>query len=410
MTRQAPERRGLAAYLATATLARMTSEATGPALLLVTIAILGSASTGSYLVAALTASAAVAGPVIGVAFDRTRWPVRAFAISMITVGVGVAMLAFAVGRIPVPLLVVLAVVAGIGMPALTGAWTAQLPGIVPSHQLSRAYGADAGTYSVAAVLGPPIASALIVVSSVAPLWMPVATIVVAITALRWVPLRPRHELGGVEHEPQESRGAALLADLRRGFGAMLTMPRLRRVIVTTTIINAGLASLIVAAPIIAQERTGELGYTGIILGTLAAGDVIAAAIVVRWPIKHPDRTIMVTILISAIALAGVGLAPNMVVVLGGVFVMGTMEAPLITAMFYVRNSEAPPSVVTQVFTTGSSLRMTATAIGTAISGLVLHAGVGWVIAFGVAVHLLAIALGLLAGPAVIRRESTTLVP
>ena len=61
----------LPAYLATATLARSATESAGPALLVVTIATIGNATTGSYIVSSLTASAAVGGPVIGALLDRT---------------------------------------------------------------------------------------------------------------------------------------------------------------------------------------------------------------------------------------------------------------------------------------------------------------------------------------------------
>ena len=54
-------RDALAGYLATATLSRSATEAAGPALLVVTIAVVGSATTGSYAAAALSASAALAG-------------------------------------------------------------------------------------------------------------------------------------------------------------------------------------------------------------------------------------------------------------------------------------------------------------------------------------------------------------
>ena len=64
----------LPAYLTTATLSRCATEAAGPALLVATIATLGSATTGSYLVASLTASAAIGGPVVGALIDRARSP------------------------------------------------------------------------------------------------------------------------------------------------------------------------------------------------------------------------------------------------------------------------------------------------------------------------------------------------
>ena len=399
-------RGGLGAYLGTATLARMTSESVGPALLVVAIAVLGSASTGSFLAASLTAASAIAGPVIGAIFDRTQHPKRAFAVAMASVGIGTTLVALTIGHLPVPVLVLIVALAGLGTPALTGAWTAQIPGLVTPARLHQAYSADAGTYSVASVIGPPIAAALVVISGVAPLWMPIATIAAALIALRWVPLRPRHEHTGGAEPVGHTRTATLVADLRRGFGAMFGIPRLRRIVVTTTLIIPGQAALYVAAPLIALERTGSLGFTGVILGAYALGDVTGAGLVLRWPIQRPDRVVFTTTAVSGIAIACIGIAPSVPVILLAAAVAGAVNAPLISAMFQVRNREAPPSVVAQVFTTGSSLRMTAYAVATALYGLVLHAGVGWVIAIGAAMHVVAIAAGLLSGPPVRDRART----
>ena len=410
MSSPAPARGGLGAYLLTATLARMTSESIGPSLLIVAIAVLGSASTGSFLAASITAASAVAGPVIGAVFDRTPHPKRAFAAAMASVGIGTALVALAIGHVPVPVLIVLVVLAGLGAPALTGAWTAQIPGLVTPARLHHAYSADAGTYSVASVVGPPIAASLVVISGVAPLWMPIATIAAALIALRWVPLRPRHAHGD-EHSgahsddhqpdlPQPPAGlnvATLVSDLRRGFGAMLGIAPLRRNVVMTTIVIAGQAALYVAAPLIALERTGSLGFTGVILGAYAVGDVAGAALILRWPIHRPDRVVFTTTFVSGLAIAGVGIAQNLPLILTATALAGAVNAPLISAMFQVRNREAPKPVVTQVFTTGASLRMTMYAAATAVYGVVLHAGVGWVIAIGVAMHVVAIAAGLLSG-------------
>ena len=67
-------RRNLLTYLATATLARAATEATGPALLLVSIAALGSGATASYLVASLTGAAAIGGPIVEKLIDASTAP------------------------------------------------------------------------------------------------------------------------------------------------------------------------------------------------------------------------------------------------------------------------------------------------------------------------------------------------
>lgn len=382
----------LPAYLATATLARAATEATGPALLLVSIAVLGSGASGPYLVASLTGAAAVGGPVVGAILDRTDHPKRAFRTSMITLAAGIIGLALLMGHANLPVLMALAIVTGLSYPALTGAWTAQLATLVPPARLTHAYSADAGTYSVAAILGPPAAAALLVLSTTAPLWLPIALLIIAIGLLHWVPLAPR--VRTVEH--------SLVSDLRHGVATIIKRASLRRTVIITTIAFAGQAALFISAPILAQQLTGSLAFTGVIFAFLAAGGIVAAACVLRFPIRHPDVVVVVTTVISGIALALVAIAGNITLVIIGVFIIGLTEAPQLTAMFLIRSRESPLRVRSQVFTTSSSLRATAFAIGAALFGTMLPLGTTVLLWVGVALHALGLLAGLIGGPRITR--------
>ena len=382
-------RTALPAYLSTATLSRSATESAGPALLVVTIAVLGSATTGSYVVASLTASAALGGPVVGALIDRARSPRRGFALAMTIMAGGLAAIALSIGRVPVAVIVALAVVAGLGYPALTGAWSAQLPKLVPADRLRRAYASDAATYSVAAVVAPPAATALILVSDTAPLWVPVVLLVTCVGLLRVVPL-PRRDVAG--------HRSTLSQDLRAGLGAIVGLPALRRTAIITTVGFAGQAAVFVAAPILAQSVGGSLGFTGFVLGAFAVGGVITAAWFARRPVVRPDRAIIVSTILSGVALVAVGVAPTPLLLLVAAFAMGATEPPLVSSMFQVRVRESPQRVQGQVFTTSASLRMTAFAAATAMCGWLLHWGVGAVIAFGVALHVVSLIIGVALGP------------
>jgi MFS family permease len=379
----------LPAYLTTATMSRSATEAAGPALLVVSIATIGNATTGSYIVASLTASAAIGGPVVGALIDRARSPRRGFALAMAVMAIGLAAIALTIGHVPVPLVMGLAVVAGLGYPALTGAWSAQLPRLVPADRLQKAYASDAATYSVAAVVAPPLATALVALSATAPLWVPVALLLACIALLRIVPLTERDD---VEHR------ATLSQDLKEGLGAIVGLAGLRRTAIITTVGFAGQAAIFVAAPILAQSVGRSLGFTGLILGVFAIGGVTAAAWFARRPVQRPDRAIIVSTALSALALVAVGLAPTPGLLLVAAFLMGATEPPLVSAMFQVRVRESPPRVQAQVFTTSASLRMTAFAVATATCGWLLGWGVGAVIAFGVALHVVSLVLGIALGP------------
>lgn len=393
MTR--PPSSTLRPYLTTATLARSGTESAGPALLIVTIAVMGSATTGSYVVASLTASAAVGGPIVGAFLDRTAAPRRGFALAMLVMAAGLAAIALVIGHVPIGVVIVLAVLAGFGYPAITGAWSAQLPRLAQPDALTRAYSADAATYSVAAVVAPPLAAALVVVSTRAPLWFAVVLLLAALATLRSVPLaasgtgRPRR---------------SLLDDLRSGLGVMARNSALRRTVIITTVGFAGQAAVFVSAPVLSQSLTGSLQFTGVILGAFAAGGVLTALWFTRHPVQRPDRAIIASTAASALMLAAMGLAPTPWLLLIAAFAMGATEPPLVSSMFQVRARESPEHIQSQVFTTSASLRMTAFAISTAVCGALLSIGIGAVIAFGVALHLASLVLGLLLGPDLPRRQ------
>jgi predicted MFS family arabinose efflux permease len=389
-------RRALRAYLVTATLSRSATESAGPAVLVGTIATVGSATSGSYVVASLTASAAVAGPVVGALIDRARSPRLGFAAAMLVMAIGLSVIAFLLGDVPLWWIMAIAVVAGLGYPALTGAWSAQIPKLVSPGTLTRAYSADAVTYSLAAVVAPPAATALVGVAATAPIWLAVVVLAIAAVTLRAVPLPRREAVGTRPH---------LVHDLRDGLVAMLRRAGLRRSTVITTVGFAGQAAVFVAAPVLATELGQSLGFTGFILGSFAIGGVTTAAWFARRPVQRPDRAIIVSTLLSGLALMAIGLAPTPALLLLAAFAMGATEPPLVSAMFQVRVRESPSHVQAQVFSTSASLRMTAFAVATAACGwLVGGPGIAAAIAFGVALHVIALAAGLLTGPSLPKRE------
>ena len=207
--------------------------------------------------------------------------------------------------------------------------------------------------------------------------------------VRTVPLRPA---------PRDDVPRPLSEDLRAGIGAITGVPALRRTAIITTVGFAGQASVFIAAPILAQSLTGSLGFTGVILGFFAAGGVCTALWFTRRPVLRPDRAIIVSTGLSALLLAAIGLAPTTGLLLLAAFAMGATEPPLVSSMFQVRAREAPARVQSQVFTTSASLRMTAFAIAAATCGWLLGVGIGAVIAFGVALHLVSLVFGIILGP------------
>ena len=139
--------RALWKYLGGTAASRAGDEMTGPALLLLGFAVTGRPGTGAALLAGLTVAAAVGGPVFGALLDRSPRPDRVLTATLSAYALGIIAVAAAVGRLPVPLVILMALAAGLFNPAVAGGWTSQLPRIVSGSVLGRGFALDAMTYS-----------------------------------------------------------------------------------------------------------------------------------------------------------------------------------------------------------------------------------------------------------------------
>jgi drug/metabolite transporter (DMT)-like permease len=83
----------------------------GPALLLAGLAATGSPVLGSALLASLTISSGLAGPVLGAMLDRSPAPGRRLAAALLLYAAGLALVAVLVGGAPAPLVVGVAILA-----------------------------------------------------------------------------------------------------------------------------------------------------------------------------------------------------------------------------------------------------------------------------------------------------------
>jgi hypothetical protein len=87
-------------YLTGAAAARTGDEMSGPALLLLGLSVTGSPALGSALLAALSISSGVGGPVLGAVLDRSPAPGRLLAVALAAYASGVAVVAALVGSVP----------------------------------------------------------------------------------------------------------------------------------------------------------------------------------------------------------------------------------------------------------------------------------------------------------------------
>ncbi|MFJ2773204.1 MFS transporter [Streptomyces sp. NPDC087300] len=177
-----PTRYSIRRYLAGAVAARSGDEMSGPALMLAGFALTGSAASASSLLASVTVAAAVGGPVLGVLLDRAGRPGRLLAVALALYAVGLGVILLGLGRFPFGVILLVAVLAGLLGPALSGGWTAQLPRVVAPRDgrgLDRANALDAMTFGVASLAGPALAGVVAEVAG-APAAVVVSLVLIAL--------------------------------------------------------------------------------------------------------------------------------------------------------------------------------------------------------------------------------------
>ncbi|MET7331517.1 MFS transporter [Nonomuraea sp. NPDC005650] len=389
----------LARYMAGAVAARTGDEMSGPALLVAGLAVTGSPLTASWLLAGLTVSAAAGGPLLGVLLDRARRPGRLLACCLLGYTAGLLVVLYGLGRVPDAALIGVAVVAGLLGPALTGGWTAQLPRVAGPEHLSRANALDSMSYNVAGLVGPAVVGVVATASGGTATVLVCAGLLVAALPAAWslpdVRARPAadpdsptatraHSADPGSPTAERAHPAApdspagsrvggsrhgVWAELVEGFAVIGRNVPLRRATAGSAISCSGLAMLVVSAPVLGAELTGESGHGALLLAVLAASGLVANAVIAAWGrVRRWDR-----VLVWGTALLGTGMA---LAAGAGAFwaaavaavVAGAGVGPQLTALFSVRHREAPARLRSQVFTTGASLKITSFAIGSALAG------------------------------------------
>lgn len=335
----------LSRYLVGAASARTGDEMSGTALLLLGLSVAGSPVAASMLLAGLTISSAVGGPLFGTLLDRTRTPGRVLAVALAAYALGLTTVLTTLGHLPLPAVVALAVLTGLFNPAIAGGWTSQLPRI--ADDLDRATALDALTFSAASLVGPALAALVAE-------WAGASTATATAIGLVVLALPSAWSLPG--HTPTAPRRTKLVVSRA-----------LWRVTATSTVSYVAVGMSVISYPLLGERNLGSPARGALLLAVLAAASLTANALLSRHPLRRrPDEVVFASTVVLAASLA-LCLLPGPWVVLAAV-VAGLGEGPQLTALFAVRHREAPEHLRARVFTTGASLKIAGFAVGSALSG------------------------------------------
>jgi len=391
-------------YLGGTLTSRAGDEMAGPALLLLGFAVTGKPAVGSALLAGLTIGAAVGGPLFGTLLDRSPRPDRILAVTLASYTVGVIAVAAAVGRLPVPLVVLIALAAGLFTAAVAGGWTSQLPRIVTGPALDRGFVLDATTYSAASLAGPALA-ALVAAGFGARTAVVIAAALVALAVPSACSLSryPPPRVSGPRPAPYRQMAA--------GFAAIVTRRRLLRATVTSAVSYVGLGMLLVCCPLLGAQRLGGSARGALLISAIAAASLVTNSVLARRPCSsparsQPDARVLVSTVVMGVSMALASVAAGWLT-LAAVALSGVGEGPQLTALFSVRHRESPEHLRGQIFTTAASLKVAGLAAGAALAGPLAGRSVTACLLLAAGFDLCAAAAYVLIGP---RRTGRPQVP
>lgn len=347
-------------YLFGALPARLGDEMSSQAILLMGIAA-GSATLGSTLLAGLTFSAAIGGPLLGAVLDRAYHPGRVLALSLALYAAGIALITWSLGHIPVWLSLVLALMAGFLMPSISGGWSSRLKSFIVDEQIARASAIDATTFNIAGLAGPTLAG--LIAGWLGAHWAVAVLVGLLVAALPMAWTLPKRGQEAKRHD------TPFLHEVSVGLKVIVANKLLLRITLLSVISYMGIGMLWVVYPLIGQNLVGNPGFGGVLASAVSVGALVATTAYAKWPTKYtPDTVAFITTLILATAMIVLAFAGNVAMALIAMLIVGLADGPQLAVVFAVRHREAPERSRSQVFTTGASLKITAAATGAVLSG------------------------------------------
>ncbi|HSW74592.1 MAG TPA: MFS transporter [Candidatus Saccharimonadales bacterium] len=348
-------------YLFGALPARLGDEMSGQAILLVGLALTGSAALGSKVLAALTFSAALGGPLLGTILDRSHHPGKVLASALGLYAAGIASISLLIGHVPILVVATVALASGFLMPAISGGWSSRLKSFTTEEQMTTASAIDATTFNIAGLAGP--AAAGLIAATFGVHWAVIALAILLVAALPMAWSLPPKAITA------PTQTSTFIEDVLAGFKVIVQNKKLFRVTLVSVVSYMGIGMLWVIYPLVGQKLLGNPGFGGILASVVSAGALGATAAYAKWPTRYsPDVIALLTTFILAVATFILALANNTLFALSAMLFIGLADGPQLAAIFAVRHREAPEHSRSQVFTTGASLKITAAAIGAALAG------------------------------------------
>jgi len=380
----------LALYATVGSFARAATAGLPPAIILGVLAAGGSASDGSLLIASITAIAGITGPLIGATVDRFEQPRRGYLLATVILAAASAALAIGIGSWPTAILVLVAGLAGLFHPMLTGSWSAQVRRVAPEISAPRAYAVDAATYNIGEILGPALVGIAYVYDATTPgaASLEVVTVLYLCAGLALLFVKVPHRERTVPPDP--------LHHALRGLSIFWHSVPLRRTTIISTVAFVGFAGFVISAPLLGADLAGDAGTGALLLAVTAAGALLGSLLYARRPIRRVGPGTLVVLATAGLGglMALLAAAPTYAVAVPLAFLLGVMNAPQLTSVMQVRDRESPTHLRSLVFVAAASLKTGAFAVGSLLAAALVAWGWRPLLLSSAAIEVIAVLLGL----------------
>jgi MFS family permease len=221
---------------------------------------------------------------------------------------------------------------------------------------------DATTFNLSSIAGPALVGTLAATIGPAQALLAVSCIAIAgaAAALTIPPGAPLAEGGG--------RPTRIAAAVRAGLRQVVVEPPLRAATLTSVLGWGSVGMLTVVLPLYAAGIGGKATYSGYLWTALEAGCLISTLTIARRETHRPDRRVLICTAAFGVVLFSWPLAPSLPVALPLLLLAGIASGPTLPALFATRQQHSPPALLSQVSTTGASLKIGGFALGSVIGG------------------------------------------
>lgn len=261
-----------------------------PIILAILVLDRGAGASGLGIILAVQAAALCAGMILAAAVgDRWR-RTRVMLGSDVARVLGVAAIAVSPLRWPVGAFVVFVIVIGVAEGMFLPAYGAVVPRLLPGPALQAGNALTALSQYIAMLAGPLVAGILLALIGPGPaLWVDVATFAASIGTLVLISETAKADEAG-EQAAEPPPGGLLrrgLSDLAAGFRAVRDRPWVGASIgAATVVMTLSVAPAFVAAPIVARQHFGGSAAYGAMFTALGAGSIAGSLLGARIHVRR----------------------------------------------------------------------------------------------------------------------------